>query len=379
MIPVNEPVLTDEDFDIVKKAFKSGWISSAGKYIEQFENTWAEYCGMKYGICVSNGTAAIQLALQAAGIGENDEVIMPSFTIISCAQAITNLNALPVLVDSDINTWCMDVKAIEPKITKHTRAIMVVHMYGHPVDMDLVMNLAKKYNLIVIEDAAEVHGAQYLSKRGTSADKWLRCGGIGHISTFSFFANKLITTGEGGMVLTNDHAINERALSLRNLCFNSERRFRHYELGYNYRLTNIQAAVGISQVKRIAKIVKSKVEIGQYYQNQLSQIPGVQLQKQEDWAKSVFWVNCVVLDDTLNCTAENFCNKLKTLGIETRPFFLGMHEQPVFLDKGLFVGEAYPVAERIAKQGFYLPSGLSLSKPQVDEVISKFKLVIGKL
>ena len=379
MIPVNEPVLTDEDFDFVKDAFKSGWISSAGKYIEQFENSWAEYCGMKYGICVSNGTAAIQLALQAAGIGENDEVIMPSFTIISCAQAITNLNAIPVLVDSDINTWCMDVNAIESKITKHTRAIMVVHMYGHPVDMDLVMNLAKKYNLIVIEDAAEVHGAQYLSKRGTSSEKWQTCGGIGHISTFSFFANKLITTGEGGMVLTSDPAINERALSLRNLCFNTERRFRHYELGYNYRLTNMQAAVGVSQVKRIANIVKSKVEIGQYYQNKLSQISGVQLQKQEAWAKSVFWVNCVVLDENLNCTVENFCNKLKTLGIDTRPFFLGMHEQPVFLDKGLFVGEVYPVAERIAKQGFYLPSGLSLNKQQVDEVIGKFKLVIGQL
>ena len=379
MIPVNEPVLTDKDFELLKDAFSSGWISSAGKYIEEFEQGWAEYCGMKHGISVSNGTAAIQLALDAAGIGVEDEVIMPSFTIISCGQAVTNLGAIPVLVDSDIKTWCMDVTAIESRITKKTKAIMVVHMYGHPVDMDVVMDVAKKHNILVIEDAAEVHGAKYLSRRGTSSEKWMVCGGIGDISTFSFFANKLITTGEGGMILTSNLEINDRAMMLRNLCFNTERRFRHYELGYNYRLTNMQAAIGVSQIQRIEEIVERKIEIGQYYQEQLSQIEGVQLQKQESWAKGVFWINGLVLDDSLNCTAEKFCDELRKLGVDTRPFFLGMHEQPVFASKGLFIGEKYPVSERIARQGFYLPSGLSLTIDQVDEVINSFKLVMEKI
>ena len=379
MIPVNEPVLTDQDFEYLKEAFSSGWISSAGKYIEQFEKRWAEYCGMKHGISVSNGTAAIQLALDAAGIGVGDEIIMPSFTIISCGQAVTNLGAIPVLVDSDVNTWCMDVTSIESRVTKKTKAIMVVHMYGHPVDMDVVMGIEKKHNILVIEDAAEVHGAKYLSNRGTSSEKWLVCGGIGDISTFSFFANKLITTGEGGMVLTSDSGINDRAMMLRNLCFNNERRFRHYELGYNYRLTNMQAAIGVSQIQRIEEIVERKIEIGRYYQEQLSQIEGIQLQKQESWAKGVFWINGLVLDDSLNCTAEKFCDELRKLGVDTRPFFLGMHEQPVFASKGLFIGEKYPVSERIAKQGFYLPSGLSLTIDQVDEVINSFKLVMEKI
>ena len=379
MIPVNEPVLTDKDFEFLKDAFTSGWISSAGKYIEEFEQNWAEYCGMRYGISVSNGTAAIQLALDAAGIGKGDEVIMPSFTIISCGQAVTNLGAIPVLVDSDVNTWCMDVTSIESRVTKKTKAIMVVHMYGHPVDMDVVMGIAKKHNILVIEDAAEVHGAKYLSNRGTSSEQWLVCGGIGDISTFSFFANKLITTGEGGMVLTSDSGINDRAMMLRNLCFNNERRFRHYELGYNYRLTNMQAAIGVSQIQRIEEIVERKIEIGRYYQEQLSQIEGIQLQKQESWAKGVFWINGLVLDDSLNCTAEKFCDELRKLGVDTRPFFLGMHEQPVFASKGLFIGEKYPVSERIAKQGFYLPSGLSLTIDQVDEVINSFKLVMEKI
>ena len=379
MIPVNEPVLTDKDFEFLKDAFTSGWISSAGKYIEEFEQNWAEYCGMRYGISVSNGTAAIQLALDAAGIGKGDEVIMPSFTIISCGQAVTNLGAIPVLVDSDVNTWCMDVTSIESRVTKKTKAIMVVHMYGYPVDMDVVMGIAKKHNILVIEDAAEVHGAKYLSNRGTSSEQWLVCGGIGDISTFSFFANKLITTGEGGMVLTSDSGINDRAMMLRNLCFNNERRFRHYELGYNYRLTNMQAAIGVSQIQRIEEIVERKIEIGRYYQEQLSQIEGIQLQKQESWAKGVFWINGLVLDDSLNCTAEKFCDELRKLGVDTRPFFLGMHEQPVFASKGLFIGEKYPVSERIARQGFYLPSGLSLTIDQVDEVINSFKLVMEKI
>lgn len=376
MIPVNEPVLTDRDFDYLKDAFLSGWISSSGKYIEEFERSWAEYCGMQHGVAVSNGTAAIQLALEAANIGEGDEVIMPSFTIISCCQAVTNLGAIPVLVDVDPDTWCIDVTKIENRVTTKTKAIMVVHMYGHPVDMDAVVAISNKHNLIIVEDAAEVHGAKYLCQRGTPNEKWMACGGIGHVSTFSFFANKLITTGEGGMILTSDSKIYNRAMMLRNLCFNAERRFKHYEIGYNYRLTNMQAAIGVAQVQRIDEIVNRKIEIGKYYQDQLSEIEGIQLQKQEPWAKSVYWVNAIVLDEGLNCSAETFCKELKKLGIETRPFFLGMHEQPAFVSMGLFGGERYPVSEGISERGFYLPSGLSLTKDQVDEVIKKCKIIM---
>lgn len=376
MIPVNDFNLTNDDFKYLKQAFDSGWISSAGPFIDEFEGKWAEYCGMKYGACVANGTAALQIALEAIGISENDEVIMPSFTIISCAQAITNLNAIPVLVDSDVDTWCMDVDSIEQKITAATRAILAVHMYGHPVDMDKVLQLADKYNLIVVEDAAEVHGATYLSNRGTPSAKWQKCGGIGHISTFSFFANKLITTGEGGMVLTNNSTFHEKVLGLRNLCFNAERRFRHDKLGYNYRLTNLQAALGVSQINRISQIVKSKVDIGEYYQELLQKIPGISLQRQQTWSRGVYWVNGVLLDENLNWTAESFCRKLRVLGVETRPFFLGMHEQPALKRMNLFRDDKHPVSEKLSRQGFYLPSGLSLTKQDVDQIVAKFRSVL---
>ena len=256
MIPVNEPLLHDEDFEYLKEAFKSGWISSAGKYIEEFEEGWAKYCGMKYGISVSNGTAALQIAIEAAGIGENDEVIIPDFTIISCAQAITNVGAIPIPIDSRMDTWCIDESKIEQQITKNTKAIMVVHMYGHVVDMDAIIKISNKYNLVIIEDAAEVHGAKYLSKRHTDNSEWLTCGGLGHISTFSFFANKLITTGEGGMVVFREKKLSAFSKIIRDHGMNPDRRYWHDYVGSNYRLTNIQAAIGVSQLNRINKIIK---------------------------------------------------------------------------------------------------------------------------
>ncbi len=376
MIPVNDPIFNNDDFEYLSNAFKSGWVSSAGPYIEEFEKSWADYCNRKYGIAVTNGTVALEVALKAIGIKATDEVIMPTFTIISCAQAITNLGAKPVLVDCDPNTWCMDVKKIEEKVSPATKAIMVVHMYGHPVDMDYVFEIAAKYDLKIIEDAAEVHGAEYLSKRNTANPKWLKCGSMGHVSTFSFFANKLITTGEGGMILTDDPDIKARAESIRNLCFNSERRFKHFELGNNYRFTNLQAAIGVSQIKRIDKIVADKQFIGNLYLKELSQIDGIHLQTQQNWAKSVFWVNGLVLDEDVGLNAENFCKKLMELGIDTRPFFLGMHEQPVFQEMGLFLDEKYEISELIARQGFYLPSGLAMTSKLVEEVIKAVKMVM---
>ena len=376
MIPVNDLLLGERELEYVTECIRTGWISSTGRFIEEFESRWAAYCGMKYGIAVSNGTAALQVAVRCLGLGLGDEVIMPTFTIISCALAIVECGAVPVLVDSDPRTWCMDVTQVESKITERTRAIMPVHIYGHPVDMDPLFDLARKYNLVIIEDAAEVHGAEYLSGRTGKNPSWKRCGGMGHISAFSFYANKLITTGEGGMVLTSDSAYAEKARSLRNLCFRPERRFYHTELGYNYRITNMQAALGLAQLEHFDQILAKKRWMGAAYTECLKDIPGLQLPVEESWARQVYWMYGLVLDESHGMEAVEFAKRLDALGVQTRPFFLGMHEQPVFWDRGLFKGEHYPVAERIAKQGLYLPSGLALTEAQLEEVCKVVRKVL---
>jgi perosamine synthetase len=270
---VNEPLLGQRELEYVTECLRTGWISSAGRFIEEFEAQWAAYCVMKYGIAVSNGTTALQVAVRCLDLKPGDEVILPTLTIISCALAIVECGAVPVLIDSDPRTWCLDVSQVGAKITEHTRAIMPVHIYGHSVDMDPLLDLAEKHGLVIIEDAAEVHGAEYLSGRDGANPAWTRCGGLGHISTFSFYANKPITTGEGGMVLTNDIGYAARARSLRNLCFRPERRFYHTELGYNCRLTNLQAALGLAQLERFDEILAKKRWVGQAYTGRLKGIP----------------------------------------------------------------------------------------------------------
>ena len=359
MIPVCEPLITEQEMELVLDCLKSGWISSAGSYIDRFENEWAAYCGMEHGIAVSNGTTALQICVDLLDLQPKEEVIMPAFTIISTAQAVTNAGGVPVLVDMDPSNWQMDVTQIEGKITSRTRAIMPVHIYGHPADMDPILSLAKKYNLTVIEDAAEVHGAEY---------KGQKCGGIGDISAFSFYANKLITTGEGGMVLTKDAGLADRARSLRNLCFQRKRRFLHDEIGYNYRLTNIQAALGVAQLARIDQIVERKRAIAMRYLSNLSGTIGIDLPVEEPWAKNVFWVFGIVLDEQTGIDAIQLGQRLADKGIQTRPFFLGMHEQPVFQRMGLFLGEQYPVTEHLSRQGLYLPTGLSITEDQIDQI-----------
>lgn len=359
MIPVCEPLLTDEDAVLVLDCVRSGWISSAGRYLEEFERGWAAYCGMRHGIAVSNGTTALEIATRLLDLCPGDEVIMPTFTIISCAQAILRAGGTPVLVDSDARTWQMDVQQVADKITPRTRAIMVVHIYGHPADMDPLRELAIQHNLTIIEDAAEAHGAEYRGRK---------CGGLGDISTFSFYANKLITTGEGGMVLTQRDDWAERARALRNLCFQRARRFLHEDLGYNFRLTNMQAALGVSQLRRFESIVARKRAIAAAYAERLRELPGLELPVEEPWARSVYWVYGIVLDERTGIDAAELARRLHARGIETRPFFLGMHEQPIFRKLGLFRGERYPVAERLARQGLYLPSGLTLTEAQIDQV-----------
>lgn len=359
MIPVNEPLLDGKEGEYVAECIRTGWISSAGEFIKKFEESWAAYCGMKHGIAVSNGTTALQVAVGCLDLEPGDEIIMPTFTIISCAMAIVTQGGVPVLVDSDPRTWCMDVGQVEAKITPRTRAIMPVHIYGHPVDMDPLLELADRHGLVIIEDAAEVHGAEY---------KGRRCGGLGDISTFSFYANKIITTGEGGMVLTDDDDTAEQARRLRNLSFLPERRFFHKQLGYNFRLTNMQAAVGLAQIERIESLVERKRRMGAAYNEQLGDVDVLQLPVEEPWAKNVYWMYGLVLDESTGMDAVAFARQLADRGVMTRPFFLGMHEQPVFHEMGLFEGESYPVAERMARQGLYLPSGMALTMEQIDTV-----------
>ena len=368
MIPVNEPLLHRRELEYVSECIQTGWISSAGKFIEEFEDKWAAYCGRRYGIAVSNGTVALQVAAACLGLQPGDEVIMPTFTIISCALAAVYNGAVPVLVDCDPRTWCMDVEQVKAKISERTRAIMPVHIYGHPVDMDPILNLADQHGLAIIEDAAEVHGAEYLAGRNTTKPTWRRCGSFGTLTCFSFYANKLITTGEGGMVLTDDPALAEKARSLRNLCFHGNRRFHHTELGFNFRLTNLQAAIGVAQLERIAEIIERKRWMGREYDRRLRDIKTLQLPVEESWAKNVYWMYGTVVAEESGMDAAAFALRLKEHGVETRPFFLGLHEQPVFQQRGLFVGERYPVSERIAAQGLYLPSGLALTEEQISRV-----------
>ena len=362
MIPVNEPALDGNEKKYLLKAIDDGWISSDGPFVKEFEDGFSKYHGTEHAIAVSNGTAALEIALYAAGISEGDEVIMPSFTIISCAIAAIRLGAKPIFVDVDDENWCIDINQIEGQITDRTKVIMPVHMYGHPADMTPILDVAKKYNLTVLEDASQVHGAEY---------KNIKCGAIGHISVFSFYANKIITTGEGGMVCTNDEKMYARAKSYRNLCFQENRRFYHEDLGYNFRITNLQAAIGLAQLERIDHFVKRKRYFGKLYSESLSKIDGIKTQTEKKWAKMVYWMYCIELDEKLGISALDMINSLKKRGIGTRPFFIGLHEQPVLIKKKLVNrSNNFPVTERISRQGLYLPSGMTLTDKDVNTVIS---------
>lgn len=377
MIPVNAPRLGEREAAYLAECVRSGWVSSAGKFIDDFEERWAAYCGRRHGIAVSNGTAALQLAVACLDLEPGDEIIMPTFTIVSCALAVIYNGGVPVLVDCDPRTWCMDVAQVKEKLTPRTKAIMPVHIYGHPVEMDPLLELAEKQGLAVIEDAAEAHGAEYLSARNGSGIDFRRCGSFGTLSCFSFYANKLITTGEGGMVLTDTPHLAEKARALRNLCFQSTRRFYHEALGFNFRLTNLQAALGLAQVERIDEIVARKRWMGHEYTRRLKDIRDLQLPVEEPWARSVYWMYGVVLSEEWGMDANGFAQRLRERGVETRPFFLGMHEQPVFQKRGLFLNERYPVAERLARQGLYLPSGLALTDEQLDHVCNAVHEVLA--
>ena len=370
-IPVNEPLLNGNEKKYLCECIDTGWISSEGPFVKEFENKMSATVNRKYGIAVSNGTAALEVAAQALGIQKGDEVIMPAFTIISCAMAVTKLGAVPVLVDSSLDTWNMNVDEIEAKITSRTKAIMIVHIYGLPVDAEPILALAEKYNLKIIEDAAEMHGQTYKGKC---------CGSFGDISTFSFYPNKHITTGEGGMIVTDDEELAERCRMLRNLCFRKDFRYMHDEISDNYRLTNLQAAVGLAQLERLEEFVERKRTMGSYYTEKLRKIEGVTLPVEKtEYAENIYWVYGLLLKEDMQADNREVQKLLAEEGIGSRTFFWCIHEQPVYRNMGLFLDETYPNAEYLARKGFYIPSGLALTTEQMDEVVRKLTKVMELL
>ncbi len=371
MIPVNIPDLSGNEEKYLRECVRTGWISSEGPYVKKFEEKFASIVGRKHGIAVSNGSAALDVAIAMLRIKPGDEVILPTFTIISCASAIVRAGAIPVVVDADPVTWNMDVSLIEEKITSRTKAIMAVHIYGLPVDMDAIIALAQTFKLKIIEDAAQAHGLKYKGKS---------CGSFGDVSTFSFYPNKLVTTGEGGMVLTDDDKMAEHARSLRNLCFQKEKRFIHEELGWNFRMSNLQAAVGVAQLEQLDKFANKKKKIGKRYTELLKDISSIQLPLQKTvYAENIYWVYGIVLLPEVNGTIDEAVRFLTELKIGTRPFFWPVHEQPVLKKKGLFENTSCPVAENLARRGFYIPSGLGLKSEEMDRVAHSTDKMINAL
>ena len=366
-VKVNEPLINGNEKKYLSKCISTGFISSGGEFVKKFENKFAKTVKRKFGVSVSNGTAALQLAFESLNLKKGDEVILPSFTIISCILPVVRSGLKPVLVDSDFETWNMDVTKVEKKISKKTKAIIAPHIYGLPIDMDPLLKIAKKYNLKIIEDAAEVLGLKYKNKP---------CGSFGDVSIFSFYANKHITTGEGGMIVTNSKYISDRCKSLRNICFNKKRRFLHYDLGWNYRLTNLQAAVGLAQLERLNSFVKKKRIIGRFYNKNLANGESYFLPKnKKTYAENIYWVYGILLKES-KMSVKKLMKLLKLKGIETRNFFWPLHQQPILKKMGYFKNIKLPVAEYLSKNGFYIPSGLALSLTQQKYVIKELKKIL---
>ncbi len=353
MIPVAEPKLDGNELKYITDCVSSGWISSIGKYITKFEEEFSNFIGTKHGIATSNGTTALHLALVAFGIGEKDEVIIPTLSFIATANCVAYTGAKPVFVDSEPNTWNIDPEKIKEKITDRTKAIIPVHLYGHPADMDPIMDLADDHHLLVIEDAAEAHGAAYRGKK---------VGRIGHVGCFSFYGNKIITTGEGGMITTNDEEFMERAMMLRDHAMSKEKRYWHPFIGYNYRMTNMQAAVGLAQIERINDFIEIKRRNAEKYNERLGGISSITKPPEMEWALNVYWLYSILVD---NIQRDDFTARLRKKEIDTRPFFYPMHTQPPYAS---LRNERLKVAEAIAQKGVSLPSATTLREDQIDYI-----------
>jgi len=359
MIPVFEPLVGTEEIDAVVTAIQRGEISGTfGESIPRFEQEFAEFCGCTYGIAVNSGTSALHLAMAAADIKPGQEVLVSASTNIATALAAVHNNAIPVPVDSENITWNLDLDLIESLITPKTRAIIPVHLYGHPVDMDKLMKIAKKHDLIVIEDCAESHGATCRGKK---------TGSFGDMGCFSFYANKVITTGEGGMIITNDHSLAERLRSLRNLAF-TEPRFRHDAAGYNFRMTGFQASMGLVQLCKIDDIISEKRRVAHIYNRHLNSIPGLQLPVELDWAYNVFWMYSIAIKPEFGLTRDQLSEALWNNGIQTRTFFCPMNQQPVLQSLQGFRDVDCPVADKLWQTGLYLPSSWNLKEETIKEI-----------
>jgi perosamine synthetase len=353
-IPVSEPLLDGNELAYVSDCIRSGWVSSLGKYIPEFELRFAQFCGVKHGIAVSNGTTALHLALVSLGIGAGDEVIVPTLTFIATANAVYYTGATPVFADSEARTWNIDPADVARRITPRTKAIIPVHVYGHPVDMHPILELARQHNLWVIEDAAEAHGARYLNKR---------VGSLGKVGVFSFYGNKIITTGEGGLLTTDDDELAERARFLRDHAMSPDKRYWHTEIGYNYRMTNIQAAMGVAQMEKIEEYVERKRNIARTYNEALQGISGICLPPEAPWATSVYWMYSILVDATYPLSRDELMAVLRSRNIDSRPFFYPIHTQPPYN-----TGEELPIAADLSRQGINLPSAVTLSQEDIARI-----------
>ncbi|MFH1331905.1 MAG: DegT/DnrJ/EryC1/StrS family aminotransferase [archaeon] len=355
-IPVAEPVFLGNELKYVKDCIESGWVSSIGEYVNRFEEGFSKYIGTSHGVSTSNGTVALHLALSALGLGPGYEVLIPDMTFIATANAVTYTGAKPVLVDIEPDTWNMDPRKLEEKINDKTKAIIPVHIYGHPCDMDPITKVAKKYDLKVVEDAAEAHGAVY---------KEARVGSLSDISCFSFYGNKVITTGEGGICLTKDSGLAERLRFLKDHGMSKEKRYWHPEIGFNYRMTNIQAAIGLAQLENIDLMILRKRRNASLYNSLLKDVEGIALPPEMPWAKNVYWMYSILVDDNYKYSRDEVMDRLKVNGIDSRPFFYPLHQMPPY-----FSNEKFEVSDRISRQGINLPSSVKLTEGDIKRVAS---------
>ena len=358
-------MLDGREAEYVADAIKSGWISSAGDYLNRFETAFADYCGVEHAVSVANGTAALQVAIRALKLPRGSQVILPSFTIVSCALAVVDSGCVPVFVDVEAETWNLDVDQVTAAISENTSAVLAVHMYGHPASIDEIRQVIGDRPVFLVEDAAQAHGGRYHDRP---------CGSLGDIATFSFYANKLITTGEGGMVVTDDDNKAERCRSLRNLCHRPGHRFTHDELGWNFRFTNVQAAIGLAQLERADAHLEKRRRNAARYSERLSAIDGLTLPVERPGIRNTFWMYAIVLDSDLGVDAVEMGRRLGEHGIQTRTFFQPLHRQKPFLEyASLRPTDQLPVTERIAKYGLYLPSGIGLDRTTIERVCDNFR------
>lgn len=389
MIPVNQPLMAKNALKYISDCINSGWISSAGSYVGKFEAQFADYLGVKHAITTTSGTSALHLALASAGIGPGDEVILPALTMIAVPYAVLYTGAAPLVVDVDPETYNIHPDQIR-EVIEHTcrfdkhknclvnnrtnrtvRAIFPVHLYGHPCQMDEIMAIGREYNLLIIEDAAEAHGALFYPEG--DRNKALFAGNIGNIGCFSFYANKIISTGEGGMVVTDDDRIAEKARRLKDLAHSPQRRFLHTDLAFNYRMTNLQAAVGLAQLEEIEKFIGIKQAMAASYQELLSEVKGLTLPQEKSWARNVYWMYAVLVEDDFGVSRDELSDLLQQQGVDTRTFFISLHRQPVFDSDDYLKSQSFPVSDELARKGFYLPSGLALTRGQIEQTCQTIK------